>query len=159
MHTPQDRRADHGRPGRPAGWHVWRRGRPFVGALLAMCGGAEIALVRLSLPVQSPHTVVPAGLLIAAGMVACGVLLLAVPVQRSGYAIAVIVLAIAALSTAHLGGYLAGAALGAGGGAVAFAWVPGLYARPSGGSDESGGSRESGDSDPPGDSGGTSPAG
>ncbi len=128
----EDRDEPARRPGR---WRGWRRSRPFAGALLAICGGAEIAAVRLSLPMRSPHTIVP-GLLIAGAMVICGVLLLAYPVQRSGYATVVILLAVAALSTAHLGGYLAGALLGAGGGAVAFAWVPAIAVRPRADSDE-----------------------
>jgi hypothetical protein len=132
----EDRNEPVRRPGR---WRGWRRSRPFAGALLAICGGAEIAAVRLSLPMRSPHTIVPGGLLIAGAMVICGVLLLAYPVQRSGYATVVILLAVAALSTAHLGGYLAGALLGAGGGAVAFAWVPAIAVRPRDDRDERGG--------------------
>jgi hypothetical protein len=76
--------------------------------------------------VHNPRTIVPAGLLIAGGIIACGLLLLFDPVQRSVYATAAILLAISALTTSHLGGYLAGTLLGAAGGAVAFAWVPSL---------------------------------
>ena len=46
--------------------------------------------------------------------------------QRSLYAIAAILLSITALKTSHLGGYLVGTLLGVAGGAIAFAWVPGL---------------------------------
>jgi hypothetical protein len=109
-------------------WRGWQRSRPFLGAVLAIAGGAEIMLVRFTLPVNNPRTIVPAGLLIAGGIIACGLLLLFDPVQRSVYATTAILLAISALTTSHLGGYLAGTLLGAAGGAVAFAWVPGLPA-------------------------------
>jgi len=107
-------------------WGGWRRSRPFLGALITMAGGIEIAALRLSLPIHSPRTIVPPGVLIAAGIVACGLLLLFDPVQRSVYATAAILLAISALTTSHLGGYLAGTVLGAAGGAMAFAWVPAM---------------------------------
>lgn len=103
----------------------WRRSRPFWGALITMVGGAEIVAVRLSLPVHHPRTVIPAGVLIAGAIIACGLLLLFDPVQRSVYATAAILLAISALMTSHLGGYLLGTLLGGAGGAIAFAWVPG----------------------------------
>jgi hypothetical protein len=103
----------------------WRRSRPFWGALAIMVAGAEIATVRMSLPVHNPRTVIPAGVLIAGGIVACSLLLLFDPVQRSVYATAAILLAISALTTAHLGGYLVGTLVGGAGGAAAFAWVPG----------------------------------
>jgi hypothetical protein len=90
-----------------------------------MAAGAEIATVRLSLPVHNPRTVIPAGVLIAGGIVACSLLLLFDPVQRSVYATAAILLAISALTTSHLGGYLVGTLVGGAGGAAAFAWVPG----------------------------------
>jgi Family of unknown function (DUF6114) len=102
----------------------WRLTRPFWGALITLAGAAEIAAVRLSLPVHSPWTIVPAGVLIAAGIAACGLLLLFGPVQRSVYATVIVLLAILALTTSHLGGYLAGTLLAGAGGATAFAWVP-----------------------------------
>jgi Family of unknown function (DUF6114) len=108
---------------RPA-WNSWRRSRPFLGGLVIVAGGAEIVAVRLTMPIHSSPIIVPVGLLIAAGIIACGLLLLFYPVQRSVYATAAVLLAISALTTAHLGGYLAGTALAAAGGAVAFAWVP-----------------------------------
>jgi hypothetical protein len=107
-------------------WSGWQRSRPFRGAVLAIAGGAEIMLVRFTLPVHNPRTIVPAGLLIAVGIIVCGLLLLFDPVQRSVYATAAILLAISALTTSHLGGYLVGTLLGGIGGAVAFAWVPGV---------------------------------
>jgi Family of unknown function (DUF6114) len=89
-----------------------------------MAAGAEIIFVRVSLPVSSPRTIIPAGFLIAGAMIVCSLLLLFDPVQRSAYATAAILLAISALTTSHLGGYLLGTLLGGAGGATAFAWVP-----------------------------------
>jgi|HubBroStandDraft_5_1064220.scaffolds.fasta_scaffold182722_2 hypothetical protein len=86
--------------------------------------GVETAAVRFSLPVHTAWTILPAGLWIAAGLITCGLLLLFDPVQRSAYAVLAILLAITALKTSHLGGYLIGTMLGLAGGAVAFAWVP-----------------------------------
>jgi len=102
----------------------WRRSRPFLGALIAITGGTEILFVSLSPTVHGTRTVVPVGVLIAGGILACALLLLFDPAQRSVYATAAVLLAISALTTSHLGGYLVGTMLGAAGGAVAFAWVP-----------------------------------
>jgi hypothetical protein len=102
----------------------WRRSRPFWGALITMAGAAEIIAVRLSLPMHNPRTFIPAGVLIAIAIIACGLLLLFDPAKRSGYATAIVALAILALATSHLGGYLAGTLLAGAGGATAFAWVP-----------------------------------
>lgn len=105
-------------------WRGWRRSRPFSGALIAIVGGTEIMLVALSSSIHSTRMIVPAGVLIAGGILACALLLLFDPAQRSVYATAAILLAISALTTSHLGGYLLGTLLGGAGGATAFAWVP-----------------------------------
>jgi hypothetical protein len=107
-------------------WRAWQRSRPFSGALIAIAGGAEILATHLALPSHAPRMIHPAGLLIAGGIVVCGLLLLFGPAQRTLYATAAILLAISALTTSHLGGYLLGTILGAAGGAVAFAWVPSM---------------------------------
>jgi hypothetical protein len=105
-------------------WRGWQRSRPFSGALLAIAGGTEIMLVSLSDHGHSTRVIVPVGMLIAGGILACALLLLFDPAQRSVYATAAILLAASALTTSHLGGYLGGTVLAASGGAVAFAWVP-----------------------------------
>jgi Family of unknown function (DUF6114) len=105
-------------------WRGWRRSRPFWGAVMIAASGLVTASVRFSLPVHAAWTILPAGLWIAAGLITCGLLLLFDPVQRSAYSVLAILLAIAALKTSHLGGYLIGTLLGLAGGAVAFAWVP-----------------------------------
>jgi hypothetical protein len=91
---------------------------------MIVTAGVVTAAVRFSLPVHTAWTILPAGLWIAAGLITCGLLLLFDPVQRSAYAVLAILLAIVALMTSHLGGYLVGTLLGLAGGAVAFAWVP-----------------------------------
>ena len=109
-------------------WRGWRLSRPFWGALLVIAAGAEVLAVRLvalSLHPDSFSTVVPIGIVIATALVLCGLLLWFHPVQRSLYSTAAILLAIVALMTAHLGGYLIGTLLGAAGGSLAYAWVPG----------------------------------
>ena len=108
----------------------WRRSRPFWGAVVTLAAGAETAAVRFAQPVHPGWTLLPVGLLIAGGLIACSLLLLFDPAQRSVYAIAAILLSIAALLTSHLGGYLLGTLLGLAGGALAFAWVPRQPAAP-----------------------------
>jgi hypothetical protein len=114
---------------RPA-WSNWYASRPVLGAFIAVAGGAEIAAVRLLQPLHRSPIFIPPAFLIAAGIVGCGLLLLLNPVQRSIYATATVLLAISALTTDHLGGYLAGTAVAAVGGAVAYAWVPRRPPRP-----------------------------
>jgi Family of unknown function (DUF6114) len=108
----------------------WRRSRPFWGAVVILVAGGVVAAVRFTLPLRAAWTILPAGLLIAGGMIACGLLLLFDPAQRSLYAVGAILLSITALETSHLGGYLVGTLLGLAGGATAFAWVPGLPPAP-----------------------------
>jgi hypothetical protein len=100
---------------------------------VVIASGAEVLAVLLSLlsPDQSARaTSVAVGAAIAIALVLCGLLLWFHPVQRSLYSTAAILLAIVALMTAHLGGYLIGTLLGAVGGSVAFAWVPGQQPEP-----------------------------
>lgn len=91
---------------------------------MILVAGGETAAVRFTLPLRATWTILPAGLLIAGGVIACGLLLLFDPAHRSLYAVGAILLSIAALETSHLGGYLVGTLLGLAGGATAFAWVP-----------------------------------
>ena len=66
----------------------------------------------------------PIQLLLAAGLVLCGLLTWLQPVRRSGYSTAAILLAICALLTPDMGGFLGATLLGAVGGSLSFAWVP-----------------------------------
>jgi hypothetical protein len=97
-----------------------------------VAGGSEIAVVCLILADGRPDFLVPLALLLAAGLIVCGLLLLFDPVQRSLYSTGAVLLAVVGLSTAHLGGYLIGSILGAAGGALAFAWVPAAPRAPAG---------------------------
>jgi hypothetical protein len=95
---------------------------------MVLTAGTETALIRFSLPVHVTWTLLPAGLLIAGGLLTCGLLLLFDPPQRSLYSVLTLLLAISALKTSHLGGYLVGTLLGLAGGATAFSWVPDMPA-------------------------------
>lgn len=130
-HARQPRRRILAGTARRAG-RGWRRSRPFWGALGSVAGGGEIAAVRLTQAGGRPGFLVPLALLIAGGLIVCGLLLLFDPVQRSLYSTAAVLLAVVALSTAHVGGYLIGSILGAAGGALAFAWVPAAPRAPAG---------------------------
>ncbi len=77
-------------------WRGWQRSRPFSGALLTIAGGTEILLVSWSEHGHGTRVIVPIGMLIAGGILACALLLLFDPAQRSVYATATILLAASA---------------------------------------------------------------
>jgi hypothetical protein len=90
--------------------------------------GAELLItmwwghaVRLS---TGTGLVGPLAVALASGLIACGLATWFHPVQRSVYSTVAILLAIAALTTADVGGFLAGTLIGAAGGSLGFAWVP-----------------------------------
>jgi hypothetical protein len=62
--------------------------------------------------------------LLATGLVLCGVLTWVHPVRRTGFSIAAVLLALCALLTSDIGGFLGGTLLAAVGASLAFAWVP-----------------------------------
>jgi hypothetical protein len=106
------------------GWHSWRLSRPFWGAAVAVAGSTELALTGgMADWFSSGGPSVPE-LLLAVGLVLCALMLCFHPVWRSAYATVAVLLAVIALMTDHVGGYLAGSLLAAVGGAIAFAWVP-----------------------------------
>jgi hypothetical protein len=109
-------------------WRRWQLSRPFWGGLLVIAAGAEL-LVAMSLGrafrlAAEAALAGPVPILLAGGLVACGLLTWFHPVQRSAYATAAILIATAALMTADVGGFVLGTLIGAAGGSVAFAWVP-----------------------------------
>jgi hypothetical protein len=111
------------RPAR-ASWQNWRLSRPFWGAAVAVASSAELALTGGIVGWLSSAGHATPVLLLAVGLVLCALLLCFHPVWRSAYSTAVVLLAVTALMTDHVGGYLAGSLLAAVGGAIAFAWVP-----------------------------------
>jgi CDP-diglyceride synthetase len=110
------------------GWRQWQLSRPFCGGLLMILAGIELLVVQwwvgvaqLSAGAALAGPVQP---LLASGLVLCGVLTLLQPVHRIPYSAIAVLLAIGAVLTPDIGGYVAGALLGATGGSVSFAWVP-----------------------------------
>lgn len=116
------------------GWRDWRRTRPFWGGLLVVAGGAEIiatTLVSLGVTLRVGLGGVGGllGTVIALVLVLCGILLWLSPAQRAFYSIVAVVLALATFNTINLGGFGIGMLLGITGGALGFAWTPGVPVR------------------------------
>jgi Family of unknown function (DUF6114) len=111
------------------GWRDWRRSRPFAGALLMILAGAELLAVMWSAhPVRLSAGAAlggPIQAILAAGLISCGLLTWIQPVRRTVYSTAAVLLAICALLTPDMGGFLVATLLGAVGGSLGFAWVPG----------------------------------
>jgi hypothetical protein len=104
----------------------WRRSRPFWGALIALLGGAEIALserLPLAIVVHLGAQGI-AGLLVPIVLMLCAVLLWFNPAQRLFYSILAVLCALGSFITSNLGGFVLGGLLGIVGGSLAFAWAP-----------------------------------
>ncbi len=105
----------------------WRTSRPFWGALVLALGGYQVMAPMLGASLQM---VVGAGiraanpLIIGGLMVLCAVLALFVPSNRYFLGIMGMVLSIASLPFANLGGWLVGMVLGIVGSGLIFAWAP-----------------------------------
>ncbi|MFB9253294.1 DUF6114 domain-containing protein [Sphaerisporangium melleum] len=105
----------------------WRRSRPFWGGSLTLLAGAEL----LSFPFSTDalpliiHSI-EAGLayLLSIMMIIIGLLTLCQPAQRVFLGVAAILLSIASILYANIGGFLLGAVLGLFGGALTAAWTP-----------------------------------
>ncbi len=108
------------------GFRIWRRSRPFWGGLLCILGGTIIvygpATVWRFLLVSGG--VVWAGLLTGAIIVLMGLVLWFAPGQRTLAGLLAVVLSVASLVSANLGGYFIGMLLGIVGGALGLAWAP-----------------------------------
>jgi CDP-diglyceride synthetase len=115
------------------GWRQWQLSRPFGGAILMILAGIELLMVLWwAGPARVPAGAAfgtPVQLLLASGLIFCGLLTLLQPVHRILYSAAAILLAICAVLTPDIGGYVAGALLGAAGGALSFSWVPQCHPR------------------------------
>ncbi|MGD3108750.1 DUF6114 domain-containing protein [Streptomyces sp. YGL11-2] len=106
---------------------VWRRGRPWGAAVLAVLGSAEMLLLPFS---GGPATVTVAGIVAGAGfstsvpLLAASLLLITHPQFHTSLGLVVLALALVALVTCNAGGLLVGSGLAAVGGVWAFAWLP-----------------------------------
>lgn len=119
------------RPGRlrraRTGFTRFRRTRPFWGSLVLLGGAWFIASPLLGESLEFYTTVGVRSitpLLIAGGMAAAAGIALVVPAQRHFPAIVAMMLAVASLPLANLGGWLIGMVLGIAGAGLVFAWAP-----------------------------------
>jgi hypothetical protein len=105
----------------------WRRSRPFWGGLLIVLAGVELLSIPFSLDALPliVHSA-QAGLtyLISTTMIVLGLLVWAQPAQRMFLGVMAILLSIASVLYANVGGLLIGMILGLAGGSLAVAWAP-----------------------------------
>lgn len=109
------------------GFTRFRRTRPFWGALVLLAGAYFIARPLLGGTFEFYTTVGVRSitpLLLAGGMAAAACVALVVPAQRHFPAIVAMMLAVASLPLANLGGWLIGMVLGITGAGLVFAWAP-----------------------------------
>lgn len=106
---------------------LWRRTRPFWGCVILALGAWFIARPLLGGALEFYTTVGVRSmtpLLIASGMLAAAGVALLVPAQRHFPAIVAMLLSVASLPLANLGGWLVGMVLGILGSGLVFAWTP-----------------------------------
>ncbi|MDR6620772.1 DUF6114 domain-containing protein [Sinomonas atrocyanea] len=113
-------------PGRAAGFRDWRRGRPFVGGLLAALGGVEMFFsgqldlghLHIQLGIEGLQaTVIPIALVLL------GVLSVTMPAHHVFYGILTLVVAIYSLVGVNMGGFIIGMLLSGAGGVLVVAWM------------------------------------
>ncbi|MBM0127573.1 DUF6114 domain-containing protein, partial [Pimelobacter simplex] len=105
----------------------FRRTRPFWGALILALGAYFIAKPLLGgtfafYTTVGIRSITP--LLLAGGMVAAAGIALVLPAQRHFPALVAMMLAVASLPLANLGGWLVGMVLGITGSGLVFSWTP-----------------------------------
>lgn len=107
-------------------WRAWRKGRPFVGALLAILAGIEIlVLYTAPLPVFIHFGVVNLiGDAVPIVIILCGLMLWFAPQPRAFYASLILLLSLASFLTSNLGGFVLGMLVGLVGGSLALSWTP-----------------------------------
>lgn len=104
----------------------WRRTRPFWGCLLLLLGGWFV----ISPVVASLEIVAGLGVtgittwILGGGMIAAALVSLFLPAQRHFPAVMAMILAVASLPLANLGGWLVGMLLGIIGAGMIFGWAP-----------------------------------
>ncbi|MBU2694240.1 DUF6114 domain-containing protein [Nocardioides sp. WV_118_6] len=109
------------------GFARFRRTRPFWGAVILALGAYFIARPLLGGTFEFYTTVGVRSitpLLIAGGMAAAAGIAVVVPAQRHFPAIVALMLAVASLPLANLGGWLIGMVLGILGAGLVFSWTP-----------------------------------
>lgn len=113
-------------PGRAAGFGDWRRGRPFVGGLLAAVGGVEMFFsgqldlghLHIQLGIEGLQaTVIPIALVLL------GVLSVTMPAHHVFYGILTLVVAIYSLVGVNMGGFIVGMLISGVGGVLVVAWM------------------------------------
>lgn len=105
----------------------FRRTRPFWGSLSLLAGAWFVARPLLGGTFEFYTTVGVRSitpLLLAGGMAAAACIALVLPAQRHFPAIVAMMLAVASLPLANLGGWLIGMVLGITGAGLVFAWAP-----------------------------------
>ncbi|MDP9885745.1 hypothetical protein J2W21_003269 [Sinomonas atrocyanea] len=132
---------DHGVPalsrsatasGGARGFRHWRRGRPFIGGLLAALGGVEMFFsgqldlghLHIQLGIEGLQaTVIPIALVLL------GVLSVTMPAHHVFYGILTLVVAIYSLVGVNMGGFIVGMLLSGAGGVLVVAWMGPAEAR------------------------------
>lgn len=112
------------------GWSAFthfRRTRPFWGALILAAGGYFVGRPLLGAgwgfyTSVGAHGLTP--IILGGGMVAAAAISLIVPAQRHFPSIIAMMLSVASLPLANLGGWLIGMLLGIVGSGLCFAWAP-----------------------------------
>jgi hypothetical protein len=111
------------------GFAAWRRGRPFVGAVLIAIAGVEmffstqldIGKLHIQLGIEGfQATVIPVGFLLLAALI------VAMPQHRIFYGVIALALSLYSIVGVNLGGFLIGMLLSAVGGILAVSWAPRL---------------------------------
>ncbi|MHA7198630.1 DUF6114 domain-containing protein [Arthrobacter alkaliphilus] len=113
-------------PGQAAAFRDWRRGRPFVGGLLAAFGGVEMFFsgqldlghLHIQLGIEGLQaTVIPIALVLL------GILSITMPAHHVFYGILTLVVAIYSLVGVNMGGFIIGMLLAGAGGVLVVAWM------------------------------------
>ena len=112
--------------GRARRFGQWRRGRPFIGGLLAAVGGVEMFFsgqldlghLHIQLGIEGLQaTVIPIVLVLL------GILSVTMPAHHVFYGILTLVVAIYSLVGVNMGGFIIGMLLASAGGVLVVAWM------------------------------------
>lgn len=109
------------------GWRAWCRGRPLLAGACTFAGG----LVVVFLPAGAytvlllPGLAGVSGFLLGGMLCVCGLCMVWSPGLHGFLGLAAALVALTALVSSNIGGFLLGTLLGLLGGSLAFAWTPG----------------------------------